>query len=187
MATGNYSYWKNCLTMIRAGTGITVDNSDPLKPIINATGGGGGGGIESVVAGDNVTVDDTDPLNPIINARGGLPFKTIVWTAYATASEDDPADVVIDVKFNNTGRTVSYDTIDYSGFYLSGVFTEAYFIGMNQGSGLGGMDIGSSEWNRPNFGVPYIGIGLGTPNKLFKWSNDGSPDNAVTFKIEIYE
>jgi hypothetical protein len=33
------------LQSVVAGTNVTVDNSDPANPIINATGGGGGGGI----------------------------------------------------------------------------------------------------------------------------------------------
>ena len=50
-----------------AGTNVTVDNTDPLNPIVSATDTG----IQSVVAGTNVTVDNTDPLNPIVSATGG--------------------------------------------------------------------------------------------------------------------
>lgn len=52
---------------IQAGTNIEIDVSDPLNPIVNATGAGGGG-IESIEAGDNIQVDDSDPLNPIISS-----------------------------------------------------------------------------------------------------------------------
>lgn len=47
---------------IVAGTNVTVDDSDPLNPIINASGGGSGT-VESVT-GDGV--DNTDPANPVI-------------------------------------------------------------------------------------------------------------------------
>lgn len=40
---------------VRAGTGIAVDNSDPRRPIVSATGGGGGGGILPVVTGEIVS------------------------------------------------------------------------------------------------------------------------------------
>lgn len=51
---------------IVAGTNVTVDNTDPLNPVVSATGGGGG--IQSVQAGTNVTVNNTDPSNPIVSA-----------------------------------------------------------------------------------------------------------------------
>lgn len=54
---------------IIAGTNVTVDNSDPKNPIVNATGGSGG--IQSVT-GD--IVDDTDPDNPVID----LPSSVVV-------------------------------------------------------------------------------------------------------------
>jgi hypothetical protein len=40
---------------VRPGTGITVDNSDPRRPIVSATGGGGRGGILPVVSGEIVS------------------------------------------------------------------------------------------------------------------------------------
>ena len=164
MATGNYSYWKNCLTMIRAGTGITVDNSDPMKPIINATGGGGGGGIESVVAGDNVTVDDTDPLNPIINAGDGLPFKLIVFRL----TVDEFGDSSISEVFNDTGRTASYD--DNLNIQLSGSYVDNYFVK-------------NKEYLYWNYNADTnIGIYLEDPIIVSFPSG-----YSVLFKIEIYE
>lgn len=55
---------------IVAGTNITVDDTDPLNPIVSATGGGG---VESVTG---ATVDNTDPLNPVVN----VPSLTQVLT-----------------------------------------------------------------------------------------------------------
>ena len=50
------------------GTNCTVDDTDPVNPIVNVTGGGGSGVVETVVAGTNVTVDDADPANPIVSS-----------------------------------------------------------------------------------------------------------------------
>jgi len=55
------------LESVVAGTNITIDNTDPLNPIVSATDGG----LESVVAGTNITIDNTDPLNPIVSATDG--------------------------------------------------------------------------------------------------------------------
>lgn len=61
-----------------AGTNVTVDNTDPLNPIVSASGGSGGTGIvETIVAGTNITVNSTDPANPIVSAttdKSGLMY-----------------------------------------------------------------------------------------------------------------
>ena len=176
MATGNYSYWKNCLTMVRAGTGITVDNSDPMKPIINATGGGGGGGIESVVAGDNVTVDDTDPLNPIINAGDGLP-KVILWTAYGS----NASDMVVTVEYNNTGRTLSVFNTD-EGFVLSGAFTQKYMVS-RAGAYQSGLPFFAEKYTQGQVGL-YLGTNLSDIMGDYTFNDPTAP---ITFEIRIYE
>lgn len=55
----------NIVESVVAGDGISVNDDDPLNPIVTNTG------VYSVVAGTNVTVDDTDPHNPIVSATGG--------------------------------------------------------------------------------------------------------------------
>ena len=57
------------LESVVAGSGISIDDTDPLNPIISATGGGGGT-VDSIVAGSGVEVDDTDPANPIVSVGG---------------------------------------------------------------------------------------------------------------------
>ena len=52
---------------IVAGTNVTVNNTNPLNPIVNSLPDG----VQSIVAGTNVTINNTDPANPIINAIGG--------------------------------------------------------------------------------------------------------------------
>lgn len=50
-----------------AGTNVTVDSSDPARPVVSASAAGGQ--VDSIVAGTNITsIDNTDPANPIINA-----------------------------------------------------------------------------------------------------------------------
>jgi len=49
-----------------AGTNVTVNNVDPLNPIVNSLPDG----VQSIVAGTNVTVNNTDPSNPIVSATG---------------------------------------------------------------------------------------------------------------------
>lgn len=51
------------LQSVQAGTNVTIDDTDPSNPIINASGGGGSGTVESVT-GDGV--DNTDPDNPVL-------------------------------------------------------------------------------------------------------------------------
>ena len=50
-----------------AGTNVTIDNTDPQNPVVNASGGGGGG-VQSVVAGSGVSVDNSNPANPIVSS-----------------------------------------------------------------------------------------------------------------------
>jgi len=84
------------LITVNAGTNITIDKTDPLRPIISATGGGGGAvwgeitgeiyeqsdlsgvlsnlafniqdKVSTVQSGTGITVDNTDFRNPIVNA-----------------------------------------------------------------------------------------------------------------------
>lgn len=59
------------LETVQAGTGISIDVTDPRNPVISATGGGGGGGILPLVTGDIV---DDQPVF-VYNPDGSL-----VWT-----------------------------------------------------------------------------------------------------------
>lgn len=47
---------------VTAGTGITVNNTDPANPVV------ANDGVLTVVAGTNITVNATDPNNPIVSA-----------------------------------------------------------------------------------------------------------------------
>lgn len=73
-----------------AGTGITVDNTDPANPIINATSEGT---VKSVVAGTNVTVDSTDTANPVINVADSV--ASVTAGSNITVDNTDPKNPVI--------------------------------------------------------------------------------------------
>lgn len=52
-----------------AGTNVTVDNTDPHRPVVSATGGGGGGGVSSVVAGMGIEVNSANPAAPVVGVN----------------------------------------------------------------------------------------------------------------------
>ena len=71
---------------IVAGAGIAVDASDPVRPVVSATGGGGGGGrVDEIVAGAGITVDDSDPTAPVVGVSPGS-FATPAQGALADSA-----------------------------------------------------------------------------------------------------
>ena len=55
---------------IIAGDNITIDKTNPKKPIISSMGGGGTGTIQSIQPGsDNVIINSSDPKNPSISVE----------------------------------------------------------------------------------------------------------------------
>jgi len=88
---------------IVAGSGITVDDSDPVNPVVSVTGGGGGG-IDSIVAGNGINVDNTDPANPVISVTGsaGTEVNVQTGTAYTLVLSDAFKMVTIDNANANT-------------------------------------------------------------------------------------
>jgi len=91
----------NIVQSIVAGSGITVDNTDPENPIVTNTApdqtvvitGTGGAtvtgtypsfnidttdatGVDSIIAGTSISIDNTDPANPIVNNTD--PDQTVV-------------------------------------------------------------------------------------------------------------
>jgi len=76
------------LESVVAGANITVDNTDPLNPIIESTGGGGGGGTqtqvklsENISKGQAVYISDANGTNIIVskasNATEATSSKTL--------------------------------------------------------------------------------------------------------------
>ena len=62
---GDYRHYKPCYP--KAGTGITIDNSDTVFPVINADDQGG---ITEIQGSRHIVVDDTDPKRPKISTSG---------------------------------------------------------------------------------------------------------------------
>lgn len=82
---------------IVAGSNVTVDSSDPARPVVSSSGGGGSGTVQSVQAGTNVTVDATDPANPIINADDQGTVDTVVGGTRITVDSTDPLNPIVKV------------------------------------------------------------------------------------------
>jgi len=83
---------------IVAGTGISVDSTDPANPIVSATGGGGGT-VDTISSTDShILVDSTDPANP-----------TLTWQLVDNENllTDDELAVVQSTSGTNTGDQVA--------------------------------------------------------------------------------
>lgn len=108
---------------IVAGTGVTVDDTDPANPVISATGGSGSGVVESIVAGTGVTVDDTDPANPVISATGGGAgiVESIVAGAGITVDNTDPANPVVTATASAPTQAIPIACSDESTAITTGV------------------------------------------------------------------
>lgn len=55
------------LQAVVPGANITVDTTNPTRPVIN----GSPSGVQSIVAGDNISVDATDPAHPKVSGAAG--------------------------------------------------------------------------------------------------------------------
>lgn len=118
------------LESVVAGTGVSVDNTDPLNPVVSASGAapdwGDIGGtlsdqtdlqaaldtkLESVVAGTGVSVDNTDPLNPVVSASGAAPDWGDIG---GTLSDQTDLQGALDTKLESVvaGAGVSVDNTD---------------------------------------------------------------------------
>lgn len=72
------------------GTNVTIDITDPVNPTINALSTG----IQSLVQGTNISIDVTDPVNPTINADA-TGIQTLVQGTNVTVDATDPANPTI--------------------------------------------------------------------------------------------
>jgi hypothetical protein len=83
---------------IVAGTGISVDSTDPANPIVTNTAPGSTGIVETIVAGAGISVDSTDPANPIVTntAPGGGGVVVTIGTGVGiSVDETDPANPIV--------------------------------------------------------------------------------------------
>lgn len=90
------------LQSVQAGTNVTIDDTDPSNPIINSSGGGGSGTVESVT-GDGV--DNTNPANPVINSASETAQGTAeLANQTETNTGTDDARIVTPLKLNTKLR-----------------------------------------------------------------------------------
>jgi len=122
----NYSpYLENgAIQSIVAGTNVTVDNTDPLNPIVSASGGGGGSqDLQSVLDEGNsanstdflsyikIDLDEVDPLiefyaGEVENVNGGASFSKLNTDVYYKDADEQLKAVrfsAIDCRIQNTG------------------------------------------------------------------------------------
>ena len=121
-----------------AGTNVTVDNTDPLNPIVSATGGGST--FASVQAGDGIEVDATDADNPIVSGQG-LEILSEGGNTGRRLIGSDPADFgdigdeAIDLSISTSGSSTKGATGNFS--FASNLNTTA--------SGAGASSMGNSS------------------------------------------
>ena len=116
---------------VQTVTGSAVDNTDPLNPIINSTGGGG---IESVTG---TAVDNTDPDNPIIDIStisetsmaGQNLNNNLNFTLYAESSID--VNILTDIDAGNGAIGITYES--GSGNFFNGIVKKAVISSYSAG------------------------------------------------------
>lgn len=101
---------------IVAGTNVTVDDTDPLNPIVSASGGGGTGTVESVT-GDGV--DNTDPDNPVLSFPDAgdvafTPSGDLSATTVQAALEELDAEKVSSADIANKVDKETFATLTYA-------------------------------------------------------------------------
>lgn len=81
---------------VQPGTNVTIDDADPLNPIVNSTDEFTGI-VESIQEGANVTVDATDPANPIVSAAAGTggQVDSVVGGTDITVDSTDPVNPIV--------------------------------------------------------------------------------------------
>ena len=128
-----------------AGTNVTIDNTDPLNPIISSTGGGGGGGgdmLKSVydIDDDGIVDSAKKEIVQFINKSGATITKGTIVYLKSTSSSSTYPEVL---KANATTEATSSKTIgavfedvanDATGYLVTSgevrnLNTSAYVIG----------------------------------------------------------
>jgi len=101
----------NSLQSIQEGTGISIDNTDPLNPIINATGGGSGA-VDSVNGQTGVVVLDKDDIG-LSNVLDVEQYPASNPSNFETPSELDSRDTANRDRANHTGTQPANTISDF--------------------------------------------------------------------------
>ena len=140
------------LDSVIGGTDITVDNTDPINPIVNFSGTTGGQ-VDSVVGGTDITVDATDPINPIVNFTGTTGGQVDSITAgtgiQVTGTATVPivtADMTLQEVLDSGGSAtvtdgtdttkVAFETDSFTVDNLDGTLTKRAFLNLTNGEAL---------------------------------------------------
>ncbi len=117
----------NGVESVQAGTGISVDNTDPKNPVVTNEG------VLSVVAGAGVSVDNTDPKNPVVENTGVL---SVVAGSNITVNNADPHNPIASVTFTDSlmvtlGTGGTYTTLNALITALKGRLGDSLTISLN--------------------------------------------------------
>ena len=113
------------LETVVAGTGVSIDTTDPINPVISVTGSGV---VASVVAGTGIGVDSTDPLHPIVSNTGVL---GVVAGTNVTVDNTDPQHPIVASSGGGgggSGASVLFLDISVTASDMSGLSQKTYWI-----------------------------------------------------------
>lgn len=84
-----------------AGTGISVNSTDPVNPIVNLNSASiaslllADSSVQSITAGTNITVDNSDPHNPIVSSIDTTGLESVVAGTNISIDNTDPDNPII--------------------------------------------------------------------------------------------
>ena len=152
---------------IVAGTGITIDATDPENPIVTNDG------VLSVVGGTGITVDITDPNNPIVIIDNNVVMTTSIYDPAAIAEQlvgliaaqtltNKTLTAPIIATISNTGLlTLPTSTDTLVGKATADVFTNKTFDANGAGNSLSNVDVAD--------------LANGTDGELITWGASAEP------------
>ena len=168
-----------------AGTGISVDATDPANPVVSSTVTPGGQ-VDSVVAGTNVSVDNTDPANPIVSATDTTDhalLSNLSWTASGHTGTANRVPVFGAGGAAELAQTTGNDSKLVSGTEgTNGNLVEWAASGNARDSGIASTDVileaditgtSRSYTQGQGFTIEDLTITAGTPN-VVNWNVDTS-------------
>lgn len=103
-----------------AGTNITVDNTDPKNPIVNATGGGGGGGATNLSSTSDAT---TVTVASDTGTDATLTASTTLAAGVMTAADKTKLDGVATGATANSSDATLLDRANHTGTQAAGTIT----------------------------------------------------------------